>query len=257
MTFKLKMKRINRGVYLGAVIVIILCIYLIAQKIKFNASKDDIAQRVEDYFSDYLKAMESDIDGIWTDEDKEDKKNDIYEVIDKYWTIEDIANSAYYYYDNKNSTKAKVSEIYNEEFYAGNVMDTSCKFSDDIKVSRYASKGAIVTGTLEVRMSAPEFSSFPLFGDLTVWYDGELAQNEFNAAMEKGKILSRQVEIEVTMDVTVVLWYEDGEWMISNSSIWTLGCETKQNGEQDYVEIPYTDNEDFQTSENGTQLGGE
>ena len=84
MSFKSRMKKMNRGIALGLVIIVVLIIYIVIDNVRFNQSKEDIENVAETYAQAFADASESDVEGIWKKEDAKSYREGLINVIDKY-----------------------------------------------------------------------------------------------------------------------------------------------------------------------------
>ena len=91
MTLKVNFKRINRGLWLGAIAIIIVAVSVIIDNYQFKNEQEDIRNVVYDFSVEIVKALESPtniVDGKekWDEGSIDVAKNEIEAVYDKYWT---------------------------------------------------------------------------------------------------------------------------------------------------------------------------
>lgn len=224
MSIKKKLKKVNRGLVLALALIVVLIIYIIVTDIRFKKSTQKIGDHASQFLNDYLKATESDIDGVWTAKDKENKLNEIESVVDKYWTTGTLGvPSEYDFFTGLNTFKGFYSDCY-EGNYAGNVKNTNVSVNN-AKISKYGNKGAVYSAEVTVKMSAPKYQSFPgISYQSTVveysWDDYDSFYKEYDQIYkDKGLILCETVDLTVKYSVSFRYIYADGEWKICQSDI--------------------------------------
>jgi hypothetical protein len=201
----MKLRKINRGLVLGAVLVAGTVGYVVYGNTQFSKHKPDIEKTVSAYFSDCCSA------NITASE-----KNDstpLSELVEKYLTTgyTPTGDMAYYRYYTKSSTLAELSDYGKDNNASGNVESMEYKIKS-ISISKYGSSGALVS--LDFSLTST------YYGNPECYY-GELST--FNNLDDySDSIPDESTHSQLTADfynASLIMNLEDGEWKIVDSVI--------------------------------------
>lgn len=237
MKLKRFIKRMNRGVALAVLLVAGVAVYVVVENVRFNSSKDDIKSTFESYVEDYLKASESDVDGIWKAEDAKREREELLDVVDKYWTGNNIKSETTAYYSVYSDVRASIMGIYGDEVIkqsplVDNVKDSKFNISK-MKVKKFGTNGAILTCTFDVSQVVPAYRDYP---DLLGYSDGLMWDEELSNNVKYDEVSSGQESMSGTYEGSIVFRYEDGEWKICSWDVFTTNVnytEPTENGVYD------------------------
>lgn len=209
-------KSANRGVMLGALLLVIVAIYVIADQIIFSNEKGDINSLVTNYVNDYMTTLKAPDDVIknkaWTKESGEKEIADYNSLIDKYFTYNHYNStvSEMNYYINRQTGEDDIKTFYKDETLKdiGFITDTQHSISS-VKIKKYGPSGALVTFKLNSKLTVCGAYSITNI-DLEPWQDSPVK--------EDGTIIndtSKSTEHSNSIEVSVQLLRENGSWKIS------------------------------------------
>lgn len=235
--FKIRLKRVNRGLVLGAAVILGTALYVFIAHRRFVNATDGIKTDASNFINAYMTATESDIKGVWSEEDKKAQIAEIDKVMDAYWTDKTIGSSVVdgmLVGDGGGMCKKKdFKDFYKmcyDEDYVGNVKDCDASI-EKAKIKEYGNKGALYTADVTVTMTIPKYMCFPGLSGYDTYYDdivdfvGEdsINTNEDRQAMvREGYIKDDSVEVSVKYSVSFIYLYTDGEWKISEAEIYSM-----------------------------------
>lgn len=234
MSFKTRMKKMNRGILLGVVILLALIIYIVVDNVRFNQSKDDIKNEAQKYAEAFAAASVSDVEGIWSKEDVEKYNQGLTQVINEYWSDNGVSTALIYGYEGKNDMIDYVSYFGNTSSYVGNVKNVKYDFTK-VKVKKYGPGGAMLTGTIVMTGSVPQYNGFTFIGGCM--YADYFTGVDDDKENEEGKISNATVDISVEIDATMIFTYEDGQWKICNQSMFWFDGKAGASYDEVVIEI--------------------
>lgn len=133
----MKLKKINRGLVLGAVLIASTAAYVVYDNSQFEGSKQEIENKIRSYLSDTAQVNLSGADNIYSKAE---------ELINNYWTYDKSADENY---TGKNSIISDIQAYKDDNDISGYI--TECEFSpSDIKVTKNGPDGALVTMQIEL-----------------------------------------------------------------------------------------------------------
>ena len=221
MSFKTRMKKMNRGIALGLIIIVVLIIYIVIDNVRFNQSKEDIENVAETYAQAFADASESDVEGIWKKEDAKSYREGLINVIDKYWSDSSVSTALINGYESKAELVESMEYFDLANNYIGNVKNVKYDFTK-VKIKKYGPGGAILTGTVVMTASVPMSESFAYLGGIDSAYSIDWNYGEEDEELEDGKIKSGMVDIVAEIDATMIFTYEAGEWKLCNQSTYFM-----------------------------------
>lgn len=121
----IKWKRVNRGVVIGIVFLLVGVIYIMSNMMKFNKNKDVIESNFKEYINKWNKtfvveAKDLDSNGRLKNDVRKEKTEKLKKLVDEYWTDSKIDNynDIYSNYTSKNDIKAQIDEVFSDEYDA-------------------------------------------------------------------------------------------------------------------------------------------
>ncbi|MGN0580086.1 MAG: hypothetical protein ACI4JE_04365 [Ruminococcus sp.] len=152
---KLKIKKINRGLLLGAVLIIVMIFVIIADNRRFKKEKTDIEKTISDYASELSqwsvtpqKYQNSSVN--YSPEDKQKLISGFSDFTDKYWTSAD-SMPLNFYGNEIGDFRNSIKELVNDE-YEDYITDMSMSVRN-IKVGQDGPNGAKVNCTIDIIVS--------------------------------------------------------------------------------------------------------
>ena len=211
----MKLRRINRGLVLGGILLAGTVGYVIYQNVQFNTYKSDINAVVESYISDACEASV---------EMNEVKSNQpAIDVVNKYWS----SGGQSEVYSTAMDTKSDILSYLSGDYEgSGHFESIDYYIADsDIQIQKYGGDGAYVTLTYTVNMvfsSNPYFFNFECDNLITLndeYYDGAVVITFDEDEDENEESDDEQLyKIDITFyQENLVLELDDGEWKIVNS----------------------------------------
>ena len=234
MNFKTRMKKMNRGIALGVIIIVVLIIYIIIDSVRFNQSKDDIESVADNYVQAFAKASESDIEGFWKKDDEVKYEEGISKVIDEYWSDASVSTDVLYGYDSKSNLKEYIGGIEYSTNYIGNLKGMQYDLTK-VKIKKYGPGGAMLTGTIVMTGSVPMYDEFAYLGGYCS--TNEITWDEMISKHEDGKIKAATVDISADIETTIIFTYEDGKWKICNQSMYVMEGSVGKPYDEEVIEI--------------------
>lgn len=193
------LKRANRGLLLGAVILAALVIYITIDYSRFNSEKDVIKKQVDDYIDSFFKLL----------------KNDDYEalstLVNDNWTLKPVM-SDYYFTDKTDMLESAKTSL-------NNLSDKNQKVNYDISDATYRITGCTVKKagpnmasvvlkyTAAIDNYSPSMELILPFG-ICYGYDYDYFNNED----------SIKYTWNLESEYTLYMYREDGTWKFSQSS---------------------------------------
>lgn len=190
----MNIKKINRGLVLGAVLIVGVTSYVIYDTSQFSGSKPEIEQLSIEYLGEL-----GSVNVLEGDEFKTTSEN----IINKYWDFDSNYNNDYS--SDKNYMFTSINETLESE-ELGKVYSFDVSVSD-ISVSKYGPHGAVATVNYRIRT---QFSGerTVLSSDGMIWLESGWDNNneeERNTKYEQG------INFE---DVKIYFNLSNGEWKI-------------------------------------------
>lgn len=237
MNFNKIMRKANRGIILGIVFIVSVLIITIVDVVRFNSSKSEIEDEINNYLNEYLTASESNYDGIWSDDNINTEIDEVSSVIDKYWTDKKCSGSYVAMCTGKNELKTNVGYVYGKSIYedeadedisvVDNVSNTSVSLSN-VKIKRAAQSVAIVSCDIVVKETVPAFRNYVgiegmayvtdvTAGEASVTYDDSYIGDDKKVNSGLSDIVAKY------SDSSFILIYEDGKWKISGMKVYSYG----------------------------------
>lgn len=227
---KQKLKRINRGIVLAVIILVVLTVYVAASAQSFKSTeRDRIEEFLTSYSQDILQCSVIPADCIGTEGQNQamsDNAAKAKEIIEKSW-IQSEALENYNcqvdmttsYYNLKSdyllNTERNGSGI-DSSNAAGVITDASCKLKIT-KIKQNGPNGATVTADITYYLSGRSNPSFYGVGDVLVYYFygiGDVIDYYSDNLSSKPSKLSYH-------DLELQLYKEDGEWKIAGVDLWS------------------------------------
>ena len=217
---KIFLKKINRGLILGAILIIIVAIYVIVDYSRFSSEKTIIKSNFEEYNKNFTEAL------IMEDlnySKESDTYNNLSNIINKYWCDKKITKDAwtitypriFQELDDKFSDSKISEDINNKDLHYDNgyILDINYNVKE-ITIKKAGQNLANVTGTIvyEIYSSDPGYFILPFSTIYTYDYYGYEDTN--NQSIPTGKCLVTEVEDEFN----VYMYREDGTWKIAESA---------------------------------------
>ncbi len=202
----MKLKRINRGLVLGAVLIVAVVICVVYQTVSFSKYDSDVESAIKDYLDAMCTA------NIESSNSTSNEK--FVELVNKYWESGGSENA----FDYNTFTKATTLKTLNYDLENVNGSYESVNYEiTDMNISRYGQGCAKVT--LSYTVSCIYYGN-PLYFDGDYWTLYEFSYDD-DYPNENDKY-SLQIDY---MEDTFILKLSDGEWKIINSqpSGWSAG----------------------------------
>lgn len=215
---KQKLKKINRGLVLGAVLIVVMIFVIIGDNRRFKKEKPVIKERIGAFIDDLddwsvTPEKYQDVSVKYSPEDKQKEITGFAEMVDKYWyATDDIA------YDFWGNNKSDFRSLINE------------KFRDDRM--GYIIENKLSLGSVKIKKDGPDAAMAECSIDAvaTVADDATVISPAglFSASgyrdvdeMEKGIY-----KINQSYQCTIYLLRVDGEWKITGIFGWLNSCRT-------------------------------
>ncbi len=189
------LKRVNRGIILGAFALIVLIIYLIVDYSNFSKEKSQIKTTLENYISGYYELMEkNDYDGL---------ANHVNDT----WTSKKVMNASTFWYDSMENILFVFEDVDNYP-----KMDDYGQIEHSIKKITVKKSGpnmayATIKYSAEVEFGAYGEPIHPFGTYISYWYDPE-------------QIDENRYVFNIDYEAEVYLIKEDGQWRLSQSQGW-------------------------------------
>lgn len=220
------LKRANRGLILGGIILVILVIYLVIDYATFSAQKDDIANVVKGYIAE-IDALNTDADSF--DETKfDDTMAKIQTILDTYFCDKSGSQGSYVYTKSKLYTEYAESKTWVElQADGSSITDADYEYSN-FSVKKNGPGSAYVTVNLTynyvIEIPSASFNyddadsedsyvmaDFGVFGPTGFSFiDPEVSTYD----LEASETITRNESL--TAIYYLELYKVDGEWKISN-----------------------------------------
>ena len=232
MSFKKKLRKINRGLILGGILLVGLIVHIVVDTVSFNNEKSVIRGVIEEYASAMCTTIvtdnpEVDSEGKLTRRLKEDKARKLEELISKYWTT-DISGAEEYYYTKKNMDEW-INNNYGEDNGSSCIVDSMAANIKDIKVSKMGPNGAKVEVDIELITTMVGLTDlvFPFSYGNRHEVAGNISDDSWETPVEQldAEYNGKNIKSERTFyNQTIILLKEQGEWKISSSVDYGSGC---------------------------------
>lgn len=202
------LRKANRGLILGTVAIIVLLIYVISDYKSFSSEKSTIRTTLENYITDYyVKMSQNDYEAIES-------------LVKETWTSRPVMPEENYWYL---TDKEALINFY-DEFQKGN-----------IKVGKYVNPECSIK-SISVKKCGPGMAYATVRFEVTVEGDTNLEIiNPFEEYAQGYMYSEEDTQIYVYMleyESDVYLVKEDGQWGISQSSIWNTNMNFYVKGEE-------------------------
>lgn len=142
----MKLRRLNRGLILGAVLIVGTVSYVIYDTNRFNQSREEIQNAVESYFDSMAQANKNGKDAM---------KDSCSDLINEEWVYDKSAEDSYYL--TKSSLLDSIKSSDEEDTSTGYITEFECSPSN-ITVNKNGPDGAVVTLDMEAYI---EFYGYP------------------------------------------------------------------------------------------------
>ena len=230
MTLKVNFKRINRGLWLGAIAIIIVAVSVIIDNYQFKNEQEDIRNVVYDFSVEIVKALESpanivDGKGKWDEGSIDVAKNEIKAVYDKYWTSTTVSTYGSWFV-GLDELKGDVEDMMQHMLTNnGYIKNLKLDYGPAL-VKSYGPDGAAVTMNVEMEVTYKGMNTL-VYGigseeDMMYGYDSYYEYIEYDedgnmVSAVEGKRVDEITEQEFyhSGEITFVLLRENGEWKIS------------------------------------------
>ncbi|MCD8118581.1 MAG: hypothetical protein LUE29_03715 [Lachnospiraceae bacterium] len=220
------LKRANRGLILGGIILVILVVYLVIDYATFSAQKDDIANVVKGYISE-MDALNTDADSF--DETKfDDTLAKIQTILETYFCDKSGSQGSYVYTKNKLYTNYQDSKTWVEIQAEGSIITDADFEYTSFSVKKNGPGSAYVTVELTynyvIEIPSASFNYDDTYGedDYVMADIGVFGPAGFSfidpevsiSVLESSETITRNESLTATWYVE--LYKVDGEWKISN-----------------------------------------
>lgn len=142
----MNLRKLNRGLILGAVLIIGTAAYVVYDNARFNRSRDEIQSTVESYFDSMAQANIGEKDAM---------RENCTNLIDEQWAYDNSMED--YYYETKGFLLENIRSSEEEDTSTGYISEFECSTSN-ISVNKNGPDGAVVTLDLEAYI---EFYGYP------------------------------------------------------------------------------------------------
>ena len=230
MTLKVNFKRINRGLWLGAIAIIIVAVSVIIDNYQFKNEQEDIRNVVYDFSVEIVKALESPtniVDGKekWDEGSIDVAKNEIEAVYDKYWTSTAVSTYGSWFV-GLDELNGDIDNML-QHMLTNNGYIKSLKLDyGPALVKSYGPDGAAVTMKVEMEVTYKGVDTLVygigseegmMYGYDSYYESIEIDEDGNMVSAVEGKLVDEVTEQEFYHfgEITFVLLRENGEWKIS------------------------------------------
>lgn len=160
---KLRLKKINRGLVLAAVLLIGLVIFIIVDNHNFKSEKPDIERTITDYVSE-LSALNITPEKYqasgkkYSSEDADKRISEFTEFADKYWITVDENPNSMVWYTYKNEFRGSMERIL-EDAEGSYITDCSAEVND-CKINKDGPNAALVQCTVRFIFTGTQSCAF-------------------------------------------------------------------------------------------------
>lgn len=130
----MKLKKVNRGLLLGAVLIVGTASYVVADNINFGKNKETIENTAKEFTEDLAKSNVG---------DRKTAVNNWNELVDKYFIDYTVSEYDDYVF-NKSALQSQINEN-NTKKKVDTVIKSASIFPKNIEVKKYGPSGALVT----------------------------------------------------------------------------------------------------------------
>ncbi len=215
---KKKLKKMNRGLILGAILIIIVVIYVIVDYARFSSEKTIIKSNLEEYLEKFVNA--SIMEDLNYSKESDNYKN-LSNIINTYWCDKKITNQNWNFtyprmlqeLNNRFSTSSTSKDNEYMDWSNGYIFETSYNIKN-MTIKKAGPNLAKVTGTIIYDISSSDIGSF-----IFPFSDGYIDYYDYNydgkqQSISKDKYIASKVENQFE----VYMYREDGNWKIAESN---------------------------------------
>ena len=216
----MKTKKLNRGLVLGAALLVGLAGYVTFDYFNFKSNKDDIKSAVESYLDEAAKASITQ-DG--------DCREALEKVISDNWGYNEFYDKSYVMsYTTGDDITSSLGGITDDEFKEGHVTDYTVSVSD-LKVSKAGPNLAEAEANISIKIKGVGQAHILTPGGITnTIYDSDNFTRQ-DVKVDYGAKVFDEVEFSGTMNfedaATFYLEYDKGTWKIVGSSAYVQSFE--------------------------------
>ncbi|MCD7773931.1 MAG: hypothetical protein LUH08_07735 [Ruminococcus sp.] len=209
----MKLKRLNRGLLLGAVLLVGTVSFVVAQSVRFSKYKPDVETKVDEYISDMCQAN--------IDSTSEDSTEPLVELINNYWQSGGSENAFDYWCYTMGTTLEMINDDYDDVYGEIESMDY---YLSNVSISQYGQGCAKVTFDCSINVV---YNGNPMLYDLDYHSCFDFSYQE--------DLPSEDEKYEATIeywDCGLILQLDGDEWKIINSCSGGWSC-----GEPETIEV--------------------
>ncbi len=248
MNYKIILKRVNRGVVLGILALIVLVVYIVVDNIRFRNYKDGIIKVLKQYTDEcelaYIIDNDTDLEKGFLSEKAKDRIEEKYKnIIDKYWIdakkgvakntgidktqmLDNKIKAGKYYSDSTKKTKGfikdahfTIEEVDTDEFFkSGSLKKVGPNIVEITVILKGEYEFIGVPYNICFSPVNANMSSDIEYEYLTVFYDGKSLNNKEKNFVEdmKSNNIEKLKEAKASFKESVVFYLsrENGEWKI-------------------------------------------
>lgn len=193
---KIFLKRVNRGLLLSAICLIVLIIYISIDYITFSTKKDAIRQRATDYVT--AVAASNVIAG-----DFNQHKDQISSVINEYWCDQNIDSTAF----NASDLKSQLTDLEDDNFF--DILTASASIKS-IKISKAGPN--IALAQIKYTIDTTGKGNSILFAPASIV---PLNYNQSGYAEIDSTNPDSYYDLSCSCQASAYLIYDNGKWNIS------------------------------------------
>ncbi|WP_124099218.1 hypothetical protein [Ruminococcus sp. Marseille-P6503] len=210
----MKLRRLNRGLILGAVLIVGTVSYVVYDTSRFNQSRDEIQNAVESYFDSMAQANKS---------GKDSMTDSCRNLINEEWAYDKSMED--FYYCTKDSLLDSIEASEKEDFSTGYITEFECSPSN-FNINKNGPDGAVVTLELDAYI---EFygSPYALAPDGFSQLDNNNYENTDEGYMCNPDDSIKYRSSQNYSEVSVCLKKSDGEWKITAVDYYSWSGDTE------------------------------
>ncbi|MCD8328083.1 MAG: hypothetical protein LUC25_03190 [Ruminococcus sp.] len=194
----MKLKRLNRGLLLGAVLLVGTVSFIVVQSVRFSKYKPDVETKVDEYIADMCQAN--------IDSTSEGSVEPLEELVNEYWQSGGSENAFDYWCYTMGTTFEMLNDDYGDVY---GKIESMNYYLSNVSISQYGQDCAKVTFDCSINCV---YSGNPMIYDL-----GYHSCIDFSY---KEELPSEDEKFEATIeywDCGLILQLDGDEWKIINS----------------------------------------
>lgn len=218
MKLKTLWKKANRGVLLAIVLILVLCCYIVIDKLTFSNEKPEIDETMQTYLTTYLDALTVSEDfitagGTWDASSIAKQRETLSEIIKTYWTDTFYqSNNGWYSQIDKGEFLETLQSTYSDSLLNQGYITNIDNMISNVRITKNGPGAAIYTCTLKFTTTTQGTTDFVSVDGNTnttnanYWYDDSTSTVP----------VTETQTLTFEYDVQVELLRENGTWKISN-----------------------------------------